>query len=387
VSCDHRSSYLGGLCIKCGLPIPMPPLRKDELGATVSPPTRVYHVRGTHHTWARIWVTDDGCITTISDHGNYGYWFTHPGCEFRKFLCEVDDDYITRKLAGGENELDENATDRNVRELIIRLRRARNIDKCQARTEWNNIPTDWHDEVDRSEWYLNTELPDASEVLSYCPPLQVRMFVKVLWPLFIAQLRAELEAEKSGSPAPAPRQEPAYDELAYMKGEVLRVWKYLSGFEPEQSVVRRLVKVETIIATLAEWEEIHDWNREGHSCRWTSQELLDRQESDLLSDLNERVTAAILRAEHLPPGVEANLAFGEVSRIEEEIARLTTASSIEGDIARRGAITAALSAGEGLRALKLSEAYLAELTPAEDLVKELAMLRTEAAEQLAKAKP
>lgn len=101
-------------------------------------------------------------------------------------------------------------------------------------------------------------------------------------------------------------------------------------------------------------------------------------------ELNKKVTAAIFRAEHLPPGLEAELAFRDVSMIEEEIARLTSVDSLEGSVARRGAITGALSAGDWLRALGLAEAYLAEPPPA-TLAEELASLRDEAWNELSKA--
>jgi hypothetical protein len=103
-----------------------------------------------------------------------------------------------------------------------------------------------------------------------------------------------------------------------------------------------------------------------------------------LRELNKKVTAAIFRAEHLPPGWEAQVAFREVSEIEEEIARCTASDSLQGSIARRGAVTAALSAGDSLRALSLAEVYLTESAPPE-LVGELMTLRDEAAVELSKS--
>ena len=77
-----------------------------------------------------------------------------------------------------------------------------------------------------------------------------------------------------------------------------------------------------------------------------------------LDDLNRAVTEAILRAEHLLPGSwEAQAAFREVSEIEEAIAAIVGAKDVEGEIARLGAVSAALSAGEPLRAAQLAECY------------------------------
>jgi len=80
-----------------------------------------------------------------------------------------------------------------------------------------------------------------------------------------------------------------------------------------------------------------------------------------LDDLNRRVTNAIVRAEGLPAssrdGAEA---FREVCALEEAIAALVPSDDLEGEIARLGAVTAALSAGEPLRALLLAARFLAE---------------------------
>jgi hypothetical protein len=80
-----------------------------------------------------------------------------------------------------------------------------------------------------------------------------------------------------------------------------------------------------------------------------------------LNELNRSVTAAILRAEALPSGSwEAQRAFREVADLEEEIATIVGAHTVDGEIARLGAITAALSAGEPLRAIQLGERYPAD---------------------------
>lgn len=102
-----------------------------------------------------------------------------------------------------------------------------------------------------------------------------------------------------------------------------------------------------------------------------------------LDELNARVTAAILRAERLPEGSDqAQAAFREVGRIEESIAALMPADDLEGEIARLGAVTAALSAGEPLRALWLVDRYLAEGVSPEAATK-LDALRAEADVKLA----
>jgi hypothetical protein len=102
-----------------------------------------------------------------------------------------------------------------------------------------------------------------------------------------------------------------------------------------------------------------------------------------LDDLNAQVTEAILRAERLAAGSDqAQEAFREVGRIEELIAGSTAVHALEGEIARLGAVTAALSAAEPLRALVLVDRYLAEGVSLEAATK-LEALRAEADVDLA----
>lgn len=80
-----------------------------------------------------------------------------------------------------------------------------------------------------------------------------------------------------------------------------------------------------------------------------------------LEELNHSVTSAILRAEALKANSwEAQRAFREVADLEEEIATIVGARTAAGEIARLGAVTAALSAGEPLRALQVGERYVAD---------------------------
>lgn len=102
-----------------------------------------------------------------------------------------------------------------------------------------------------------------------------------------------------------------------------------------------------------------------------------------LDDLNARVTEAILRAERLPTqSDEAKAAFREVGLLEESIAALMPAGDLEGEIARLGAVTAALSSADPIHALGLVDRYLAEAVSPEAAAK-LEALRSEADAELA----
>jgi len=97
-----------------------------------------------------------------------------------------------------------------------------------------------------------------------------------------------------------------------------------------------------------------------------------------LDELNRSVTSSILRAEALPPGSwEAERAFREVAELEEELAAIVGAHTVQGEVARLGAVTASISSGDLVRAVQLAERYLVDALSNGSRVK-LQQLRDEA---------
>jgi len=87
-----------------------------------------------------------------------------------------------------------------------------------------------------------------------------------------------------------------------------------------------------------------------------------------LDELNRAVTAAILEAEGLERrGEDAQQAYLKVAMVEADISAATTPDTLEGQLARLGAIRAALKAGEASVALALVEAQYAERAGKEPL--------------------
>lgn len=167
----------------------------------MAPVTRFYTIRKQPHgPWARIWITDDGCFTTISDHGNFGYWWGSPGQEFRKFLCSCDDYYIISKLSGGQEEFDGDATKKVINERLKELHR----DGEDTRAESELLgESEFDDPVGFARW-VDAKTDDGERLIDYyerCsiavyrPPVRVQMFVKHLWPLFVEALKDELAGE------------------------------------------------------------------------------------------------------------------------------------------------------------------------------------------------
>lgn len=78
--------------------------------------------------------------------------------------------------------------------------------------------------------------------------------------------------------------------------------------------------------------------------------------------LNALVSSAIWRAQELESrGIgSVSQAWSEVSSLEEELAKTHPMSQGQGRIARRGAVRAALKAGDYTRAQELSDSYAGE---------------------------
>jgi hypothetical protein len=104
-----------------------------------------------------------------------------------------------------------------------------------------------------------------------------------------------------------------------------------------------------------------------------------------LDELYARVTEAIRQSESLSAegrARDAMIAYHEVSRIEEQIARILPADDPEGALARQGVVTAALDAGDITRAIERARFYARAggLSPA--FRAEIDALRREAEEAL-----
>ena len=95
--------------------------------------------------------------------------------------------------------------------------------------------------------------------------------------------------------------------------------------------------------------------------------------------LNTLVTGAIWRAEQLEAyGIyPATQAWSEVSSLEEELAKAHPASKSQGRIARRGAVRAALKAGDYSRGHELAALYLGEKSAPESLKAALRIIMEE----------
>jgi hypothetical protein len=162
---------------------------------------RRYNVRTDKGRWlATIVIADDGYFSTVSDYGNYAYWWTGAEMEFRAFLAKLDADYIIGKLKPG-HEYDGDETLKSVKKRICEDRRKLRIDCVKAREEWELL--DEHSDLsDRDSfvlWMQETKLEDIWGISATMRDPQASMFAERVWPVFAAMLRAELAAEKTAA--------------------------------------------------------------------------------------------------------------------------------------------------------------------------------------------
>lgn len=163
------------------------------------------------------WVADvilraDGFFATVSDWGNYAYWWTAFGeRDFRDFIAGLNAGYVASKI-GRREEYKPERTYQNIRRRILTERREAGLTKESARKEWDLLGRlaagEWADKREKQRanhlgehefrtWYDGTELYDASESACYGVPSDVEGFTSEVLPLLKDACRAELDAERA----------------------------------------------------------------------------------------------------------------------------------------------------------------------------------------------
>lgn len=125
------------------------------------------------HTWAIFTVCDATCELSVqSDFGNWSYRWHQAGlgdATLTAFLPTCDRDYIARKLLperAMQEEIDPDATLREIRSQIIQNRRERDLDAERARTLWGEA-ADFVDELRHSSYDLAFARM-GDELLDWC---------------------------------------------------------------------------------------------------------------------------------------------------------------------------------------------------------------------------
>lgn len=154
---------------------------------------------GSHGGWAIIFLDSRGVFSTVSDYGNYGYIWSHPGCPFHEFLASIDTSYLSKKLANGAREYRGEETLKFVEDRLKEL--SANGDTPEDVLYEERVLLKSCDKLyspeDFSKWSDQTTLPDAHEYACYAVPTQLEMFCKHVWPQFVEQLK-----QRQGEPWP-----------------------------------------------------------------------------------------------------------------------------------------------------------------------------------------
>ena len=143
-----------------------------------------------------------GRISISSDFGNYAnFWGACGSGGFKKFLTEIDRYYAADKF-GADKWFDLDHTLKYYKEQVLFCRREGHIKAEKARDIFDEIK---EMEGCSSESEFVSQMWNSTELMRFfngCPEMsrnitpQFRKFWKTVWPVFIDQLKQEIEAEK-----------------------------------------------------------------------------------------------------------------------------------------------------------------------------------------------
>ena len=157
-----------------------------------------------HEGWAVIVLdTDIGFFAAVSDFGDYAYAWSHPGCEFRKFVIGLEPDYLHSKLTMGRGDarvMDERGTLKAIRDRIQETTFKDPEEKAREKLLAHNADLDCREGF--ALWYNETRLDEAYELAVYVPQPQCMQFCTRIMPRFKEILRNQLAAEEAAPITP-----------------------------------------------------------------------------------------------------------------------------------------------------------------------------------------
>lgn len=140
-------------------------------------------------------------VSIISDYGNFGYYWSHTGSPWDKFLANISFDYAMNKFMGKDLYRPLSITDScdKLKQIIIDARRNQGeLTKQQARDMWYHTdPYDYECSPEHFRYALShnceqicdLNLPDS--VFNEVNP-QAKGFWEKLWPEFIKAVETEM---------------------------------------------------------------------------------------------------------------------------------------------------------------------------------------------------
>lgn len=148
-----------------------------------------YEVRLKREGWAVIHIDSKGFFGVVSDYGNYAYHWSAFGDDFKRFLMNLDTDYLFGKLSG-VYVFDEGRTNEAIRRHILEARRRGGNSRQWARREWDLLANTIETEADFREWKGSTSIEEPWLFHRTVPHPQAMGFCEKIYPTFIEQLRA-----------------------------------------------------------------------------------------------------------------------------------------------------------------------------------------------------
>lgn len=168
-----------------------------------------YDVREGRTGWAIVMIDERGGVMQIcSDYGNWSHaWPYHGRKTFRHFLVEIDEYYLINKLHGRPDYFNEAATKKEFKRIVCESRKHDDITKGKAREAF--------DEIIHGEWSCAEDVYsamcdadtfdgvfDPAELpIVYEYPPNIVQFSKRIWPVFLAAIKAEIEAAEAAGGA------------------------------------------------------------------------------------------------------------------------------------------------------------------------------------------
>ena len=150
----------------------------------------------------------NGVLSIVSNYGCMGYRWEAPGDNFKKFLIELNTDYLMNKLGKKAFNLDK--TIKNMKRWIISCRKKENCTKEEARYVWDEVISEieslWVQDEGFFWGIINSYSKDIEKVdVHYLEGIEIseewtdydKYFINYIWKAFVEQLKQELSEEQT----------------------------------------------------------------------------------------------------------------------------------------------------------------------------------------------